>query len=207
MKIVNKYVPCFLLIVAVNSLVIVNLYAWSGGPPAYRTGAPGDDGTCNSQNCHNSFSLNSGNADFAITGPATYSSGETIKLKVSFKNDSGTLHGFEMTALDANNNRVGKFKSVGNTTQVIPVGGSQGLKEEDAGKYIEHTAAGNKKKSWKIRWTASNNTSGKITFYAAGNDANGNGNPTGDHIYTTTLGINKAAATATPTATATPRPY
>ena len=195
MKIVSKTTFCFLLsVVALNSLVIFNLYAWSGGPPAYRTGAPEDDGTCNAQGCHNSFSLDSGNAEFTITGPATYSPGETIKLKVSFKNDTGTLHGFEMTALDTNDNRIGKFKAIGNTTQVIPVGGSQGLKEEDAGKYIEHTATGNKKKKWKIKWTAPSNVSGKITFYAAGNDANGNGNPTGDHVYTTTMEINAASA-------------
>ncbi|MBI2470946.1 MAG: hypothetical protein HYV59_06840 [Planctomycetes bacterium] len=190
MKIINKSTLGFVLtIAALSCLFTKTLLAWSTGPEAYRTGAPGDKGTCNDSGCHNSFSLNSGSAKFSITGPASYTPGKTIKLKVSFGGSSGKLHGFEMTAVDADNNHVGKFKAIGKITQVIKPNDYRGLKKEDKGTYIEHTLSGNKKKSWKVKWIAPANATGTVTFYAAGNDANGNGTYTGDYIYTTTLEI------------------
>ncbi len=193
MKTIMKSVLCLVLIAAAfGSLPAKTLFAWSSGPPAYRTGAPGDEGDCNS--CHNSYTLDSGSAGFSITGPASYSPGETIRLEVSFDSSSGKLHGFEMTALDADENRIGKFKAIGKTTQVIPPKDYRGLEKKDKGKYIEHTARGSKKKSWKIKWTPPASAAGIITFYAAGNDANGDGKNSGDYIYTTTLEIPAASA-------------
>ena len=96
MKIINKSTLGFILmIVALSSLFTKTLFAWSTGPEAYRAGAPGDKETCNDSGCHNSYSLDSGSAKFSITGPASYTPGETIKLKVSFGSSSGKLHGFE----------------------------------------------------------------------------------------------------------------
>ncbi len=181
--------------VIIGGLLVSSAFAWSSGPPAYRTGAPNDDGTCRDSGCHSSFILNSGDAKFSIAGPSFYVPGEKVKLKISFKDDIGSLHGFEMTALDSNNNRVGKFKSIGNTTQVIPPNDFRGLDEEDKNKYIEHTAVGNQRKRWKVKWKAPADASGVVTFYAAGNDANGDGSRSGDHIYITTLEIN-ATSTA-----------
>ena len=189
MKYIIKFGSCLLSgMVIIGGLLVSSAFAWSSGPPAYRTGAPNDDGTCRDSGCHSSFILNSGDAKFSITGPSFYVPGETIKLKISFKDDIGSLHGFEMTALDSNNNRVGKFK-------VIPPNDFRGLDEEDENKYIEHTVAGNQRKKWKVKWKAPSDASGVVTFYAAGNDANGNGSQSGDHIYTTTLEIN-ATSTA-----------
>ena len=166
------------------------LYAWSGGPPAYRTGAPGDEGTCHDTACHNSFELNSGEAIFSITGDDAYNPGKFVEIEISFIESAGTFHGFEMTALDVHNKRVGKFKKTGKFTRVIsPNDESRGLRKEDKGKYIEHTVAGNKRTRWKIKWKAPADATDPITFYAAGNEANGDGNPTGDFIYTATKKI------------------
>jgi len=197
MKIINKSTPCFvLMILALSSLFTRTLFAWSTGPEAYRTGAPNDKGTCKDSGCHNSFPLNSGDAKFSITGPTSFAPGETIKLKVSFNSSSGKLHGFEMTAMDTNDNQIGKFKAIGKTTQVIPFKDYRGLKKEDKGTYIEHTLSGNKKKRWKVKWIAPAKATGTVTFYAAGNEANGDGTNTGDYIYTTTLEITAASATS-----------
>jgi len=197
MKVIKKSALCFALSIILYSLHTNILFAWSAGPEAYRTGAPGDKGTCNAVGCHNSFELNSGTAIFSITGPDTYVPGKFIKIKVSFTESIGKLHGFEMTALDANDNRVGKFKKIGNTTQVIRPNDFRGLRKEDKGKYIEHTAAGNKKKQWRVKWKAPTDATDPITFYAAGNDANDNDKPTGDFIYTTTKKINVASSVKT----------
>ena len=195
MKTIMKSVLCPVLIAAAfGSLPTKTLFAWSSGPPAYRTGAPGDEGTCNGDGCHNSFSLDSGSAKFSISGPSAYTTGETVRIEVSFSDSSGKLHGFQMTALDADGNNIGKFKAIGKTTQVIPPKDYRGLKKEDKGTYIEHTLSGNKKKSWKVKWTPPASASGTITFYAAGNDANGDGKNSDDYIYTTTREITAASA-------------
>ncbi len=177
--------------IILSSLFAHSTFGWSSGPPAYRTGAPGDKGTCNTDDCHDSFDLNSGDATFSITGPDTYASGKTFKIKISFTGSSGKLHGFEMTALDASGKRVGRFKNIGNTTQVIPPNDFRGLEKKDKGKYIEHTVKGNKKKRWVVTWKAPANAADPVTFYAAGNEADGNGNQTGDRIYTATFEIQR----------------
>lgn len=195
MKIINKStLGLILIIVALSSLFTKTLFAWSSGPPAYRTGAPGDEGTCNADGCHNSFSLDSGSAKFSISGPSAYTPGKAVKIEVSFSDSGGKLHGFEMTAVDADGNRVGKFKNIGSTTRVIsPNDPARGLEKKDKGKYIEHTIKGSKKKSWKVKWTPPASATGTITFYAAGNDANGDGAYSGDYIYTTTREIPAAS--------------
>ncbi|BBO18955.1 conserved hypothetical protein [Candidatus Brocadia pituitae] len=162
------------------------LFASAIGPIAYCTGAPNDNGTCNADDCHNSFDLNSGNATFSITAPDTYTPGKTMKIEVSFLDSGRERHGFEMTALDANGNRVGTFKKIGNTTQVISPNDYRGLEQADKGKYIEHAFKGIKKKSWKVKWKAPSGAADPITFYAAGCEADGDGNSTNDYIYTTT---------------------
>src|SRR3990172_10465407 len=94
-----------------------------------------------------------------------------------------------MTAIDADDNQIGKFKAIGKTTQVIKPNDFRGLKKEDKGTYIEHTRRGNKKKRWKVKWIAPANATGTVTFYSAGNDANGDFTNSGDYIYTTTREI------------------
>ena len=80
--------------------------------------------------------------------------GKAVKIKVAFSNSSGKKHGFEMTALDANGNRVGTFKKIGNTTQVIsPSDPARELDKADKDKYIEQSTKGVKKKSWIFNWT------------------------------------------------------
>ena len=162
------------------------------GPPAYRTGAPCDNEmTCNADICHNSSSLNSGSAIFSIKPPTAYSAGKTVKIKVAFSNSSGKRRGFEMTALDANGDRVGTFKKIGKTTRVISSSDStRGLNEADEGKYIEQSTKGVKKKSWVFKWTPPSSATDPITFYAAGCDADGDAMASNDYVYTTTAEIN-----------------
>src|SRR5262249_61152745 len=67
--------------------------------------------------------------------------------------------------------------------------------------YIEHTFAGTapsatNQGSWTFRWRAPATGAGRVTFYAAGNAANGNFSPGGEFIYTTTGGTPTAAQPA-----------
>ncbi len=187
MKIVKYSLSCLALTVSLCSMFSNAVFASASGPDAYRTGAPEDSGTCNASDCHDTYTTDSGDAVFSISGPSEYIPGKTIKLKVAFSNSTGKKRGFEMTAVDANGNRVGKFKKIGNTTQVIPADDYRGLDKADKDKYIEHTYKGTKKKNWKVKWTAPDDATDTITFYAAGVDANGKGSETDDYVYTTTL--------------------
>lgn len=191
MKINKKkafYFAVFVLsIFGTGSLYMNNLYAESAGPQAYTTGATGDD-SCDV--CHNSFALNSGSAKFSIKAPATCMPGKSIRITVSFTQTVGNRCGFEMTAMDANGKRVGTFKKIGNTTQVIIPSDRRGLLRQDTGKYIEHTSAGTTKKSWTVKWKVPAGAKNPITFYAAGIDANGNGNLNNDYVYTVTASTN-----------------
>ena len=191
MRILKKSMFCFVLNIALYGVLTNTVLAWSSGPPAYRTGATGDKGSCDADGCHNSYNLNSGGASFSITAPTTYTAGKAAKIKVSFSNSSGKKHGFEMTALDANGSRVGTFKKIGNTTQVILSSDSaRELNKADKDKYIEHSIKGVKKKSWIISWTPPSSAADPITFYAAGCDADGNSAADNDYVYTTTAKIN-----------------
>src|SRR3990172_7580854 len=157
------------------------------GPIAGRTGAPNDicnDLTCNMTPCHDSYGLNTGKGAFSIIAPSTYEKGKTTNIVVKFVNSNTSLHGFEITAMDTTNTKVGKFTITDDTTQT----------ESYLNQYAAHTTIGTAESSWTVQWSApSENVPGPITFYAAGNEANGNSASSGDYIYTDTATISLAA--------------
>ena len=172
----------FLLILYGNTA-----YGFLAGPIAGRTGAPNDicNGfTCNITPCHYSYGLNTGKAAFSITAPSAYEKGKTTNIVVKFANSDTSLHGFEITAMDTTDTKVGTFTSTDETTQT----------EFYRNQYAAHTTIGTAESSWTIQWSApSENVSGPITFYAAGNEANGDGTSEGDYIYTDTATISLAS--------------
>ena len=150
------------------------------GPIAGRTGAPNDicdSLTCNSDACHTSYGLNTGRAVFSIIIPSSYEKGKTTDILITFDNSNTGLHGFEITAMDAANTKVGTFTSAGDATQT----------ELYKNQYAAHTVIGTAENGWTIQWTApAEKLSDPVTFYAAGNEANGDGTSLGDFIYTAT---------------------
>lgn len=185
-------VKVFVSAVWVFGMTISVVFAFSGGPPDGRTGSPADNKTCQ-DDCHSTYELNSGNAKFTISAPESFVQGQVVDINISFSDSSTAKHGFELSALDAGNNHVGTFSNVDGTTQTTD------------GNYIKHTSTGSSQSgnaSWGVRWTApTSEVQGPVTFYAAGNEANGDSTPQEDYIYTTTKQIDSAA---TPTVTATP---
>src|SRR3989304_6126421 len=158
-------------------------YGFLSGPIAGRTGAPNDicnDLTCNVTPCHDSYGLNTGKALFSITAPSTYEKGKTTNIVVKFVNSNTSLHGFEITAMDTTNTKIGTFTSINDTTQT----------ESYLNQYAAHTTIGTAESGWTIQWSApSENVSCPISFDAAGNEANGNSLSSGDYIYTDTATI------------------
>ena len=156
------------------------VYGFIEGPITGRTGAPNDicnSLTCNSDACHTSYGLNTGRAVFSVIIPSSYEKGKTTDILITFDNSNTGLHGFEITAMDAANTKVGTFTSTGDTAQT----------ELYKNQYAAHTVIGTAESNWTIQWTAPvEKLSDPITFYAAGNEANGDGTSLGDFIYTAT---------------------
>ena len=173
MKRFVNFFTCFIFVILFLGMSAGNIFANSFGPIDGVTGSPADSGaTCTL--CHNSFGLDSGTADFSITAQDNYTLGDAVTVTVSFDNSTTPMHGFELMALDASNTPVGTFSPLGTDTQV-------------SGNYIKQTTTGNGNASWQVQWTApSTAVTDPVTFYAAGNEADGGGSPSDDFIYTAT---------------------
>lgn len=153
-------------------------FAFSFDPPDEKTGAPNET-TC--MDCHVGNDLNASGGSLMLTIPETYVPNEVYTIAVNLSRSGQSRWGFEMTALDADGARAGSFAAdAANNTQVS---------ETNSKQYIQHTAIGTAQgtedaHSWEFQWTAPDADIGPITFYAAGNAANGDFSPAGDYIYT-----------------------
>ena len=164
-----------LLIVSTGSV-----FAFSGGPPDEKTGAPNEN-TCAQAGCHAGNDLNVSGGSLMLTIPETYIPSEVYTIVVNLSRAGQSRWGFEMTALDANGARAGTFDA--------DTAGNTQLSEASSKQYIKHTSDGtaqgtNDEHNWEFQWTAPDADMGPITFYAAGNASNGNFNPIDDYIYT-----------------------
>lgn len=172
--------------VAVAILVLsAVVHGFSDGPPAGRTGAPGES-TC--VQCHTG-ALNTGPGSIAIEGvPAVYEPGETITVTVRLRHPDRRKWGFQLTAVDGQNKGAGTFALVDRVTTRLATG-TGSLRDRT---YVEQTEAGTfdgqrQEAVWQATWTAPPTDVGLVTFYAAGNAANGNNASSGDSIYTTAV--------------------
>lgn len=116
--------------------ITATAYANASGPPASRTGAPGE-GTCTQ--CHLGAALNSGPGSVEIQGvPDAYTPGQELALTVRVEHPDRRRWGFQLTALDGNNQPAGTFSLVHrNLTRAVNGSGA------NAGRvYVEHTSGG-----------------------------------------------------------------
>src|SRR4030095_14001943 len=186
------------LLVAVLGFILSNdrinqpVQAFSSGPPAGFTGAPGEFTWAE---CH--VPHDAGTGQISITAPQTYVPGQTYPITVTHTNPDQTRlrWGFQLTALDPSDEKAGNLQSSDVLTQVVDNKGPAGSRQ-----YIEHTSAGTfigqkNGASWTFNWTAPSVDVGPVTFYAAGNHANNDGNSSGDNIYFTFVASAPASTT------------
>lgn len=136
--------------------------------------------------CHTDHAVDSGPGDLVLMVPSSYLPNEMYTIDVGLSQEGQLRWGFELTVLDAGGSSVGSLAPLDANTQT-----SSSLLGRD---YIKHTSVGTAfpqpdANSWSFVWTAPAEDVGPITFYAAGNAADGNGastNPAGvgDFIYT-----------------------
>jgi len=170
----------------------------SSGPPTGHTGAPGEL-TCNIAGCHISFPLNSGTGTLTLTGlPANYTANQEINLTVTLNLAGATIFGFELTAIDDQGRQAGTFTiTEGGRTQLF-----SGVIGGNLRRYVMHNFTGSfpngqGQNSWNFRWTAPATSTGRVTFYVAGNAGNNSGTELGDRIYTRNFSIQPGAAIPT----------
>lgn len=188
----------FVTILAVVPAVII---AFSGGPPARRTGAPGDAGTCNAAGCH-AGPAGTGSVRISAAGGSNYTPGQRQRITVTIMDSAARGYGFEASARLGSNlagGQAGTLHAIAGDTQVFCEDDSRPPCRDSAPvQFIAHTQP-KASNVYEFDWTAPDASAGEVRFYAAANAANLNGQPTGDSIYTTSL-------TLTPSASTGPRP-
>lgn len=177
------------------STTLTSVFAHSYGPPPRVTGAPGDNAQACTL-CHTGSALNSG-AGFVkilLQSGAVYIPGVKQRVMVQVSDPVQQRWGFELSArLNSNlqSGQAGDLIPVDNFTQVICE--DNGPKPCVSGvEFIQHTSAGTRNgtpggATFQFDWTPPSTNAGPVTFYVAGNAANGNGAMTGDFIYTSSV--------------------
>jgi len=168
--------------------------ASSSLPPVAKTLAPGE-GICTE--CHVGSVLNDGVGSVVITNvPAPYMPGQVYPITVTVERTAKSRWGFELTVLKDSDNTIAG--ALANTTAFT------GTQSFNGRSYMSHTTnnigsdgtfQGQASGVWTFNWTAPVAGAGTVTFYAAGNAANGNGNQLGDNIYTTNVSSMEGTAT------------
>ena len=143
------------------------------------TGAP-NEFTCGRAPCHN-IPENIGSSTIQIdidNGDSTYRPDVEHSVTVSISNTSSDKHGFQILALDSNNDNVGSWILTEPENMKIIAGFSFPNRM-----YVTHTEAGNQLTSWTMNWKAPPSDVGDITFYTSVIAANNNGTNMGDSLY------------------------
>lgn len=169
-----KKIYSFLAILSVPAILLT--YSFSSGSPGGRSGSPLDLENCTF--CH-SGATNPIDSWITTNIPEEgFIAGETYQITLNAMDEEAVKFGFDLTAEDSEA-KVGTFTLTDVArTQLRPATNS-----------VTHTTAGNEpvghEITWQFEWTAPETSSGEVTFYAAVNAANGNGQNTGDKIYQT----------------------
>ncbi len=168
-----------LLILTLTTLLL----GFSDGPLPKLTGGFQEE-TCHS--CHNSFPLNEGRTlggMFLLSGvPTNYQSGDSYPITIVIGQPGQRRWGFEMSVRSAaSGEQAGRLMTVDDRTQ---------LKAAEGIQYIQHNSSGtqegilNGPVEFHLNWIAPDPSAGLVFFNAAGNAADGSGDPAGDYIYT-----------------------
>ena len=193
--ILPSLLAAFLGLALSNSSTSVQVHAFSAGPPAGYTGAPGEEPEACAE-CH--VPADAGTGSISINAPQNYVPGQTYAITVTHNNaaDATRLRwGFQLTALDTGDEKAGNLASNDVFTQILnnqgPGSSRQYIEHTNVGTFVgqQHTA------SWTFDWTAPSTDVGTIYFYAAGNQANNDNNTSGDYVYKTFVITSPISAT------------
>jgi uncharacterized protein (TIGR03437 family) len=203
MKNPKRYVR--LAVASFCGIFVSLLLGYSTGPDAGLSGVPGEN-TCSA--CHTGGS-GSGSVKVTFPGAQNYTPGVAQHLVVTVADPAQRRWGFQLTARMSSSTATsgGVFTPADGNTQLVCT--TSAFRTEQFGstcnnssayplQYIEHTSAGTHpgqtgSAQYSFTWTPPPNATGSIILYVAGNAANNDGTPSGDHIYTTKYTVTAAA--------------
>jgi len=167
-----------MLLLLISLLPSGMVFAFSSGPPDGVAGDPPEMDNCTQ--CHSSFPVNSGSGTLNVITLTAYEPGAGYSVAVELTDPDAQRWGFELIALDGDNNPAGEIELL------------QPTRTQLSNSYIKQTAAGTDQgqtdsDQWSFNWFAPPAGTGDVTFFVAGNAANGNFNNQGDRIYTSTF--------------------
>ena len=121
-----------------NNAANRGVHAFSAGPPAGYTRAPGEEPEACAE-CHLADGPGTGAGTISIDAPQTYVPGQVYQITVTHTNNDLTRRrwGFQLTALDTSEERAGTLEPLDGYTQVL---NGQGPFPDR--QYIEHTQPG-----------------------------------------------------------------
>ena len=166
--------------------------AWShsAGPPTGYTAAPGDN-ILACASCHAHF--NWGGGSVGLVGPSGYVAGDTLHFDVALRMLGQQRWGFELTALTSQRLPAGTLVVTEPTRTLLQSSstGRQYISHNGSGTYlgVQDAAPG-----WSFGWVAPPAGTGTVTFYFAGNAADGDFRTSGDFIYTGSYSVQEATS-------------
>jgi hypothetical protein len=191
-----------ILFTALSGLIFLTSGVYNDNGKAGATGSPGAL-TCQRSGCHTGTELNAGPGSISISSPDMtdweYTPGETYTIVVTVSETGRSLFGFGLDAIQASGDNAGTLvPGTGSQIKTAVVGGFSRRNVV----HQENSGATANSHTWTFTWNAPDTDLGNVTFYAAGNAANGNGFASGDRIYSTsqvatpntTIGINEQSA-------------
>jgi hypothetical protein len=177
------------LLLILSALIVVFVFISgtfnSGGSHGAKTGSPLDGANC--ARCHNSevTSVEWISSDIPQTG---YLPGQKYKVTITANDPAAVKMGFEITA-ETTAGKQGTF-SISDSARTQLTNNNAAVTHK-----YEGISPINGKITWSCDWMAPVKGTGNVTFYASINAANGNRNPSGDKIYTSTLVAKEAVPT------------
>jgi uncharacterized protein (TIGR03437 family) len=183
MRFLKLSILCFLTVLTLAySLTGRSARASSSGPPTSHTGAPGEQ-TCGTASCHNGGAPG---GTLTLTGlpPIGYVPNEPYDVTVTLAQAGRARFGFQMTVIDSQGRAAGTWDNLEPGRINIDIGFVGAIRRFYPGhKEAGTIPTGAGQSTWVLRWIAPAQNIGPVTFYVAGNAANGNSATSGDSIY------------------------
>lgn len=180
----------FLIILpAITLLISLSALVMDDNGRAGVVGSPGET-TCNTNQCHNSFTVNSGPGSVSASSSMnnwTYEpfGSYTISIKVAMSGFG--LFGFGAELLNSSNTNAGTLTvSDAVHTQVKTASGKRNIVHKLNGGLNQDSMI------FSFSWTAPDTTAGDLTLYFCGNASNANNQPAGDYIFCSTQVVSPA---------------
>ncbi len=170
---------------AIIMITTISAITNAGGSPGGKTASPADGQSCTQ--CHTGTAV--AVSSWISTNIPTngYIPGNTYTITVTGTHTGVSRFGFELTAEDSLNNKVGTF-IITNSGETKLVNSNHAITQTGNG-----LTPTNDSKTWTVDWIAPSEPTGTVTFYAALNAANGNMGTSGDIIYTTSTTVAKSS--------------